>query len=87
MNVVADHDPNYLHQMTDVDDITDWLDVITEAIDGDEYEPTSREEDFLESISGQLEAWDVSADDDAEQPLTGKQLVSLRGIYDKVKED
>ncbi len=86
---MTDHDPDVLYESTDVDDITDWLDLITEAIDGDEYEPTKWEEGFLESIAERLEAWDASTDGayPEVQPLTGKQLVSLRGIYDKVKED
>lgn len=79
-----DYDPDDLLKTADLDDLNEWLEAITEAVEDGEYEPTPWEEDFLESMAEKLEAFvaDTEAED---QPLTGPQLVSLRGIFDKAK--
>lgn len=94
---MPDYDPDDLLKTTDLDDLHEWLEAVTEAIDDGEYEPTAWEEDFLQSISERVETeierwnhrsekWLTPDDEEPLRPLTGPQLASLRGIYDKVKE-
>lgn len=77
-----DYDADDLKETTTLDDVEVWLEAITEAIDESWYEPTHWETEFLDSIREKVEG-ELDLESDG-QPLTGKQLVSLRQIYDKV---
>lgn len=78
-----DYDPDDLKFSTHADDVVEWLEEITNAIEVGAFEPDAWEVDFLESINEKLEVY--LEDEDAEElPLTGPQLVSLKKICDKV---
>lgn len=82
--MTRDYDPDDLVESTDPADLHTWLEEITDAIEEGFWEPSSWEVDFLDNVQAALADWVES--DDSPMPLTGKQLVSLRQIYDKVSE-
>ena len=84
---MSDYDPEDLYETSDLYDVQEWLDGVMDAVAELEYEPTAWEVDFLESIGDRLDSWierNANKVPEELQPLTGKQLVSLRQIYDKV---
>ncbi len=82
---MSDHDLQMLEEETTLDDVQEWLEEIAMAIEEAWYAPTDLEVEFLDSVRGQLAKHLEDNDDETdEQPLAGKQLASLRGIYDKV---
>ncbi len=82
--MIADYDPADLKDSTHIDDVTEWLEEVTNALDEGHFEPTAWEVDFLESIQKKLDEFLEDEEADEGQPLTGKQLVSLKQICDKV---
>lgn len=87
-----DYEPEDLKRTTDLNQVQIWLEDITEAIEDEEYTPSDWEVEFLESITKRLDRWIEKAqvlgadfEPEEDQPLSGKQLVSLRQLYDKIE--
>lgn len=81
---MTDYDADDLKESTHLDDVTEWLEEVTNALDEGHFKPTAWEVDFLDSIRVKLDAFLEDDETDEEQPLTGAQLVSLKQICDKV---
>ena len=81
---MTDYDADDLKQATYLDDVTEWLEEVTSALDEGHFQPTAWEVDFLESIWEELSKFNEDDEAEEEQPLTGAQLVSLKQICDKV---
>lgn len=77
-----DFDPDELYEETDRDTLARWIEAVEENIEigpargGTRY--TDREMKFVTSIRTRLDA-----DTEEEKPLSGKQLVWLRTLYER----
>lgn len=75
-------DPDELYEDTDRDTIARWIEAIEENVEvgpargGTRY--SEREVQFVESVRARFDARE-----DDEHPLSGKQLVWLRSLYER----
>ncbi len=70
-----------------LDDVEEWIEELTSAIEDGWFKPSAWESDFLDSVREKLEAH-LDAFDDVpdDHPLTEGQVEKLREIWKKVTE-
>lgn len=73
------YDPQDLYRNSSIPDIQEWLEACEDQMD----ELSEKDQEFVDSVRQQF---DAQVKRDYERPLTGKQLVVLRSIYDKLEE-
>jgi len=77
-----DYDPEDLYQETDRPEIEKWIEACQEAKDVPKQNGgpafTDWELEFLENVAGRF-----AERESAQHPLSGKQLLALRKMYDK----
>lgn len=71
------YEPHLLFRSTDVSDIQEWLEACEDVLD----DFSEKDQEFLDSCRQQF---DAKVKQDIEQPLSGKQLVVLRTLFDKI---
>ncbi len=71
------YEPQDLYHRTSVEDIQEWLEACEDRVD----DLSEKDQEQMDSVR---QLFDAKVKQDNERPLTGKQLVWLRSLFDKL---